>query len=53
VADAVALARQAGATRLEVDANRHALDFYREVGFVEDGEVALEHGTALRMGMDL
>lgn len=53
VTDAVALARQSGASRLEVDANRHALAFYREVGFVDEGEVAVEHGTALRMGMDL
>ena len=46
------LARRA-APRVEVDANRHALAFYLEVGFVGTEPVVLEHGTAIRMGLDL
>jgi len=53
VAGVVAAARQAGCSRVEVDANRHALAFYLEVGFVGAEPVVLEHGTAIRMGLDL
>jgi N-acetylglutamate synthase-like GNAT family acetyltransferase len=51
--DVRATARAAGRTRVEVDGNHHALDFYTEVGFVEVGEVELEHGTAIRMHLDV
>jgi ribosomal protein S18 acetylase RimI-like enzyme len=37
---------------LVVDANRHALAFYESAGFVIEGEVALDVGTALRMRRD-
>ena len=47
--DAVAVARAAGATTIEVDANDHALAFYERAGFVAQREVALEYGRALRM----
>lgn len=46
-------ARTAGIRRLVVDANFHALDFYRSAGFVPDHEVTLEHGTAMRMHLDV
>jgi GNAT superfamily N-acetyltransferase len=42
-------ARIAGATRVVVDGNKHAFDFYRSAGFEVQAEVALEHGTAFRM----
>ena len=53
VEDVADAARPAGCSRVEVDANRHALAFYLEVGFVGTEPVALEHGTAIRMGLDL
>jgi hypothetical protein len=40
-------------SRVEVDANRRALAFYLEVGFVGTEPVAMEHGTAIRMRLDL
>ena len=48
---ATALIEDAAATHgvLVVDANRHALAFYESAGFLIEGEVALEVGTALRM----
>lgn len=51
--DAVTRARGDGAARLEVTANRHALDFYRAVGFVVDHPVATEFGVGDRMHLDL
>jgi GNAT superfamily N-acetyltransferase len=41
--------RAAGLSHLEVDANPHALQFYRHAGFVDCGSVELEHGTGVRM----
>ena len=46
-------ARDRGFDRLHVDANDHALAFYQDVGFVVVERVALDHGTALRMVLDL
>jgi GNAT superfamily N-acetyltransferase len=45
----VAAARRSGRTRIEVEANRHAVAFYGRLGFVVAQEVQLEFGTALRM----
>jgi GNAT superfamily N-acetyltransferase len=42
-------AAENGAACVAVDANEHALDFYTSAGFVVEGEVALDHGVALRM----
>ena len=53
VADAVALARGAGAARIEVTGNPHAVAFYERAGFERDGEVATELGTGIRMHLDL
>lgn len=46
-------ARDADTTRVVVDANKHALDFYRTAGFEIEAEVALEHGTAFRMSQSV
>ncbi|MEQ1700902.1 MAG: GNAT family N-acetyltransferase [Ilumatobacteraceae bacterium] len=48
-----ARARRADAVGIQVDANAHALAFYERIGFVTIGEVTLEHGTAIRMRLDL
>jgi GNAT superfamily N-acetyltransferase len=53
VEDAVAIARGERAGRIEVTANRHALAFYREVGFVLDGEVKTRFGSGSRMHRDV
>ena len=45
----VATATRLGRTRIEVEANRHAVAFYRRIGFVAGQEVRLEYATALRM----
>lgn len=51
---AVAVAvRDTGQSTIEVDANHHALAFYREVGFLDLGEVPIEYGTATRMRLDV
>ena len=46
---AAALIERIGGRPLVVDANRNALSFYESAGFVADGEVPLDHGTAMRM----
>ena len=51
--DVVEQARRRGVGRVEVNANDHALMFYEEVGFVALGRVPLEHGTAIRMSLDV
>jgi ribosomal protein S18 acetylase RimI-like enzyme len=51
--DAVAIARSLSATRIEVTANGHALDFYESVGFLVDGVSETELGSGLRMHADL
>jgi GNAT superfamily N-acetyltransferase len=53
VLDAVSVARAGGATRLEVTANSHALDFYNAVGFVADGLVATQFTPGTRMHLDV
>jgi len=53
IRDVTEQARQLGARRVEVDANDHALRFYEEVGFVALERVTLEHGTAVRMRLDV
>lgn len=53
VADACVSARDSGCTRLEVTANPHAFDFYREVGFVGDATVVTELGSGLRLHIEL
>lgn len=47
--DVVAHAREVGASRLEVDANPHARDFYEATGFAVTGTVTTEFGPGLRM----
>ena len=49
VLDAVVLARQQGADRMEVTANPHAVGFYARVGFVAAGEAQTQFGPAARM----
>jgi GNAT superfamily N-acetyltransferase len=49
IEDLLRRASEAGRTRVVVDGNKHAYDFYTRAGFTVDAEVALEHGTALRM----
>lgn len=49
VADALDWARVSGYTALEVTANPHAFDFYREVGFVGDTQVTTDLGAGLRL----
>jgi GNAT superfamily N-acetyltransferase len=52
VEDVLTTARTAGLSRVEVDANRHALGFYTQVGFTSLGEVPVAYGTAIRMGLN-
>lgn len=51
VADLVVTTRAEGVSRIEVDANPHALAFYRDMGFVEVGPAQLEHGVGIRMSL--
>lgn len=53
IADVRSAATASGHRRVEVDGNAHARAFYEAVGFVAVGEVQLEHGTAIRMHLDL
>jgi len=53
ICDVAEQARRRGVSRVEVDANDHALRFYEEVGFVSLERVALDHGTAVRMSLDV
>jgi GNAT superfamily N-acetyltransferase len=41
--------RARGAERLEVTANPHAMEFYRAVGFTDDGTAETDFGSAPRM----
>ncbi|MCE5291612.1 MAG: GNAT family N-acetyltransferase [Nocardiaceae bacterium] len=45
----VSEARESGIRRIEVDANPHALTFYRSAGFVEIGRVSTQFGAGIRM----
>jgi ribosomal protein S18 acetylase RimI-like enzyme len=49
ISAAAAAAGSAGATRMEVTANGHALDFYKSAGFVLAHEIELEYGHGYRM----
>jgi ribosomal protein S18 acetylase RimI-like enzyme len=53
VADVVAIAREGGAARLEVTANRNALAFYERNGFAAVGEVPTQFLPGLRMHLVL
>jgi len=53
VADAVAIARELGAGRVEVTANPHALVFYGKACFSSDHEVQTRFGPGLRMYIDV
>ena len=53
VRDAVAIARDLGAGRIEVTANRHALAFYGKAGFVAGHEVQTRFGPGIRMHLDV
>jgi GNAT superfamily N-acetyltransferase len=49
ITDAVHIARDAGATRIAVTANPHAMAFYEAVGFQSHGTATTEFGPGLRM----
>lgn len=53
IRDAEAIAHSAGAARIEVTANNHALGFYEHVGFVPDGVAHTQFGPATRMHLDV
>ena len=53
VLDAVAVARELGAGRVEVTANPHALVFYGKAGFIADHEVQTRFGAGIRMHLDV
>jgi GNAT superfamily N-acetyltransferase len=53
VLDAVAIARELGAGRVEVTANPHALVFYGKAGFIAGHEVQTRFGPGLRMHIDV
>ena len=53
VEDAVRIARERGATRIDVVANPQALAFYRAVGFVDAGEAQTQFGPAPRMSLHI
>ncbi len=49
----VVVATRSERTRIEVEANRHSVAFYRRLGFVAIQAVQVEFGTALRMVMSV
>lgn len=51
--DAKRIARQQGATRIDVVANPQAVAFYERVGFSTSGEAATRFGMAPRMSLPL
>jgi GNAT superfamily N-acetyltransferase len=53
VDDAIRIARERGAMRIEVVANPQAVAFYEAVGFVENGEAQTRFGPAPRMSLAL
>lgn len=53
IRDAVQVARAHGVRRLEVTANPHALTFYAQVGFRDDGPTTTRFGPARRMHRSL
>ena len=46
-------ARRAGASRVEVTANEHAMAFYEQAGFVQVGMATLQYGVAPRMHLSI
>jgi len=52
VRDAAATALGQGVSRIEVTANPHALAFYAQAGFVDDGIAETQFGPAPRMRLD-
>jgi len=53
VLDAIEIARDRGAGRVEVTANPHALVFYQRAGFTVDHEVQTQFGPGSRMHVDV
>ena len=53
VLDAIEIARDRGASRVEVTANPHALVFYARTGFTVDHEVRTRFGPGSRMHVDV
>jgi len=53
IADVVARSERRGVSAVEVTANPRALDFYRKVGFRDQGPVPTRFGPGLRMRLDL
>jgi GNAT superfamily N-acetyltransferase len=53
VLDAIGIARDRGASRVEVTANPHALVFYERTGFTVDHEVRTRFGPGSRMHVDV
>jgi GNAT superfamily N-acetyltransferase len=53
VVDATAIARNHGATRIEVTANGHALAFYAAAGFILDEMTETRFGPGYRMHLDV
>lgn len=51
--DLVSSLRGSGIVRIEVTANRHSLDFYRDVGFVIDGTLETRFDPGFRMHRDI
>jgi len=53
VAHAIEVSRSHAARTMIVFANPHADGFYRRVGFIKEGEIAVESQTAFVMSKDL
>jgi N-acetylglutamate synthase-like GNAT family acetyltransferase len=53
VEDAKRIARERGATRIDVVANPQSIAFYETVGFIATGESETRFGTAPRMSLSL
>lgn len=53
VEDATVMARERGATRIDVVANPQAVAFYESVGFVAAGEAQTRFGPAPRMSLSV
>ena len=53
VEDAARIARERGATRIDVVANPQAVAFYEAVGFAQTGEAQTRFGPAPRMSLSI
>jgi ribosomal protein S18 acetylase RimI-like enzyme len=51
--DIVLFAMASGVTRIEVNGNPHALAFYEDLGFVDDGDVPTEFGSGYRLHLNV